>query len=116
MVEAPSEMSWQEHATHLDDDSKVLVDIAVTFLGMYFHHSRPDAARLMSAFLIRNRTRHGNDYFQYEGPYRAAATVHFVEALAGNPNDALAWLRSTGHNNPPHAAVKYFHDHYFIKP
>ena len=78
-----------------------LLEIGVDLLMRYFGHSREDAEKLTSAFLLRDQSVFNEDFIHHEMPWRVAAAIHYLEGLRGSRERLGHWLIESGYQNSP---------------
>jgi len=108
-------MKWTGAAAKFDADSKVMLQITLHFLQEYFGHDPSSALNVLTETLDEFPLRFDEDFVHGEGPYRFAATCHFISAVRGDPTQLGHWLWENNHNEPPREALEYFNRVYFIR-
>lgn len=106
-------MSWRNHPVAADEETALLIEIAVDFLVMYFGHDRSDASEMMATFLDKYAQYYDEDTIHRQLPYRMAAFVHYVVAMNGKYESAYEWLVNSEHNEMPYEAREYYSKKYY---
>lgn len=108
-------MSWRERAGALgwDEETQAFMEISAHFLCVYFSHSEEGAERVLEGFLERYGGEFFEDWVHQLGAYPFAAACHYLVHLNGDRNRLGDWLRESGHQRAPDAALEVFRQRYF---
>ena len=96
-----------------DEDTKLLLEIAVWCLSEYFGHSEDEAVHLVNAFYDKFKDLWEDSFYHHEMPFRVAARMHYVIHLGGKNSEFSEWIIGTEWNQAPREAIEYFQQRFF---